>query len=372
MEYHTNQRPRSKSGFSFKSDKSDKSHGSDRVHRPKIKDLHESNAEKHRRQLSGTSKANPNAAMEEAQPIAAALEAPTMGSLRAIAHTDVDGSPIPEPDLSNPTRSRWERPLDTIRKFEAQIDGEYKRRTGGARTDVESVADFSGYTSRRSSYYGGNGNNRYSSSTANGYGGGGYYGGRNPTSPRPAEDAYMPTPVAGPGRNRFGQRLQQEMMPPRPPAHNQGLYPSHSYQQSRDTVNTGFSNSSGEAYGNHTDPSSENSSIERMPPVQKPDVGEQYGFNGFGGSPVADGYDNSNGYYDQQGYGGAPAVGETHFSKNQAPLPPVPQHDSVSGTPKMGDGPPQQPIAAAPARRPVANGDGDKRKSWFKRRFSKE
>lgn len=32
-----------------------------------------------------------------------------------------------DPDLSNPTRSRWERPLDTIRKFEQQIDGEYKR-----------------------------------------------------------------------------------------------------------------------------------------------------------------------------------------------------------------------------------------------------
>ncbi|KAK0650479.1 Uncharacterized protein DIS24_g6715 [Lasiodiplodia hormozganensis] len=376
MDYRPNQRPRSKSGFSFKSEKSDKSHGSDKIHRPKIKDLHESSVEKHKRQLSGTSKANPNAAMEEAQPIAAALEAPTLGSLRAMTHKDIDGSPIPEPDLSNPTRSRWERPLDTIRKFEAQIDGEYKRR-GGARTDVESNADFSGYTSRRSSYYGGNGNNRYSSSTATGGygGGGGYYAGRNPTSPRPAEDPYMPTPVAGPGRNRFGQRLQQEMMPPRPPTHNQGLYPTHSYQQSRDTVNTGFSNSSGEAWGNSTDPSSENSSIERMPPTQKPDPGEQYGFNGFGGSPVADGYDyNANGYYDQQSYGGAPAVGtEPYYSKNQGP--PVPPHDSVNGVSKMGDGPPQQPISgstAAPARRPVANGDGDKRKSWFKRRFSKD
>ena len=34
-----------------------------------------------------------------------------------------------EPDLSNPTRNRWERPLDTIRSFEAAIDGEYKRRS---------------------------------------------------------------------------------------------------------------------------------------------------------------------------------------------------------------------------------------------------
>lgn len=70
MDYRPNQRPRSKSGFSFKSEKSDKSHGSDKIHRPKIKDLHESSVEKHKRQLSGTSKANPNAAMEEAQPSA--------------------------------------------------------------------------------------------------------------------------------------------------------------------------------------------------------------------------------------------------------------------------------------------------------------
>lgn len=38
-----------------------------------------------------------------------------------------------DPDRSNPTRSRWERPLDTIRSFEAAIDGNYRKsyiRTG--------------------------------------------------------------------------------------------------------------------------------------------------------------------------------------------------------------------------------------------------
>jgi hypothetical protein len=34
-----------------------------------------------------------------------------------------------DPDKSNPTRSRWERPLDTIRSFEAAIDGAYKRKS---------------------------------------------------------------------------------------------------------------------------------------------------------------------------------------------------------------------------------------------------
>lgn len=33
-----------------------------------------------------------------------------------------------DPDASNPTRPRLERPLDTIRAFEAAIDGTYNRR----------------------------------------------------------------------------------------------------------------------------------------------------------------------------------------------------------------------------------------------------
>lgn len=33
------------------------------------------------------------------------------------------------PDLSNPTRSRFERPLDTIRGFEAAINGAYRRQS---------------------------------------------------------------------------------------------------------------------------------------------------------------------------------------------------------------------------------------------------
>lgn len=59
------QRPRSKSTFSFKSDKSEKS-----VKAPKLpkEKLTESAAEKHQNHLSTTTKANPNAAMEEAQP----------------------------------------------------------------------------------------------------------------------------------------------------------------------------------------------------------------------------------------------------------------------------------------------------------------
>lgn len=35
---------------------------------------------------------------------------------------------VADPDLSNPTRPRFERPLDTIRAFEAAIDGSYHSR----------------------------------------------------------------------------------------------------------------------------------------------------------------------------------------------------------------------------------------------------
>ena len=80
-----------------------------------------------------------------------------------------------DPDRSNPTRSRWERPLDTIRSFEAAIDGNYSRksymRTGQPSLSfnvdntlsiaimlthffIESVDSASQYN-RRSSYYGG-------------------------------------------------------------------------------------------------------------------------------------------------------------------------------------------------------------------------
>lgn len=122
-----------------------------------------------------------------------ATEQSSLASIRAIQHLDSQGNPIGwssdqnpceiwtdtsqvEPDRSNPTRSRWERPLDTIRAFEAAIDGNYSRksyaRTGqnttyitGARTHFVSGnnADWPFHTdsdaqssyNRRSSYYGG-------------------------------------------------------------------------------------------------------------------------------------------------------------------------------------------------------------------------
>ncbi|KAF3403536.1 hypothetical protein F1880_009642 [Penicillium rolfsii] len=75
------------------------------------------------------SKADPNAALYEAQPMAvnAELSSGNAFSLRSIQHKDREGKIITDPDLSNPTRSRLERPLDTIRGFEAAIESHRKQ-----------------------------------------------------------------------------------------------------------------------------------------------------------------------------------------------------------------------------------------------------
>ncbi|OQD68745.1 hypothetical protein PENDEC_c031G01736 [Penicillium decumbens] len=72
------------------------------------------------------SKADPNVALFEAQPMSTINQVSDreMFSLRSIQHRDRNGQIINDPDLSNPTRPRFERPLDTIRSFEAAIDAE--------------------------------------------------------------------------------------------------------------------------------------------------------------------------------------------------------------------------------------------------------
>lgn len=105
-------RPRSKSNFSFHSDKS-----RDTPSRAKH-ERKESASEKRKTHYDPTTKANPNAAMNEAQPsmpatllpastssgldsvlanpltVAAALEKPTLQSLRSFQHSDSAGNPI--------------------------------------------------------------------------------------------------------------------------------------------------------------------------------------------------------------------------------------------------------------------------------------
>jgi hypothetical protein len=352
-------RPRSKSTFSFKSDKS--AHSKEQPHH-----LRESPEEKRRSHLGERSKANPNAAMNEAQPIAAALEKPTLQSLRSFHHNDANGNPIEEPDLSNPTRSRWERPLDTIRSFEAAIDNEYKRRSNAMRGD-SGTEIMSGYASRRSSYYGGFGDqNRYSHAG----GGGGYYGSRQAAAARETwtDNGYGPP---GHSRTRYNRMSSDPGWNRRENGHS--IYPTQGYQQSRDTVNTGVSNgSNSDAAPYSTDPSSENSSIERaMPSMQpKPDLGEQYGFNGFGGGPqpILEEYGNgpsrSNGYYYQ------PLQDPSLPPPVPAKANPPANNPNVVKLSGQQGAPPTQGNRPNVLQRNSTDASG-KRKSWLKRRFSK-
>ncbi|KAI5820527.1 hypothetical protein BZA77DRAFT_300992 [Pyronema omphalodes] len=74
---------------------------------------------------------DPSRAIHELQPWQVNQEKPRQG-LSNFSHKDIWGRDIKEPDLTNPTRDRWERPLDTIRAFQASIDRGYKdERSGG-------------------------------------------------------------------------------------------------------------------------------------------------------------------------------------------------------------------------------------------------
>ncbi|KAF2164520.1 hypothetical protein M409DRAFT_25397 [Zasmidium cellare ATCC 36951] len=326
--------------FSFRSDKSGGS-------KPK-EDLHDSPREKQRRDSiwKATSKANPNAALSEAQPgVNAIFEDTTITPLRGIQHKDTTGNVITDPDLSNPTRPRMERPLDTIKAFERAIDNGYKRRSGYQRSEsYEQSTQYGG--SRRNSAYGGHEGSMSPNRFSNGNGGG-YYGGQR--------DSYGPGP-SGPPRRYPAQRMQSEPMMygggPRP-------YP-HGHQASQDTMNTGVTNGSDSTgpWANSTDPSSENSSVERGPSAQKPHG--EYPPNGYG----------HNGYQNGYGPGGF-----------QGPIP-----EEGGSYPMGGGAPPVQPPNAA--RRPIPLGnttsdtvpelpstkrpEPEKRKSWLKRRFSKK
>lgn len=178
-------------------------------------------------------------------------------------------------------------------------------------------------------YEAGPNHNRY----ANGNGGG-YYGGQRAESM-----------VGGPRRHPNNRMVSESMM-----YGQQRPYPQHAHQLSQDTG----SDSTG-PWANSTDPSSENSSIDRIAPPAKP-----YGENGYPPN----------------------AYGNNGYSPNgfQGPIP------EEGGYPMRGGAPPVQ----APERRPIPLGnsgdaplppgnlpstkrpEAEKRKSWLSRRFSKK
>lgn len=351
-------RPRAKSTLSFGSNKSRDTPSSPK-HERKI-----SESERRKTHYDPNTKANPNAAMEEMQPVAAALEKPTLASLRSFQHRDSAGNDIVDPDLSNPTRSRWERPLDTIRSFEAAIDGEYRRRAQSMRADQTDV--MSGYNSRRSSYYGGGGHdqNRFSQVS-------GYYGNRQPVRESSYDGHNMGGPVGGPQRVRYGNRMQSDPSwsnnANNSRQNGSNVYPVNGYQQSRDTINTNGSNGSHSDGPYSNEPSSDNSSIERGAGPVRPPQDMNYGYNGYNS-----GYNNGP---IREEYGQPPSNSYFPPQQNGVP-PPPPKHATPPAPIKLGggvNGPSANTGRPAVLSKNSSNSGGDdKRKSWFKRRFSKD
>lgn len=82
-------------------------------------------------------KANPNVALTEANAFEQWQAVGMAPNYVPFLSKDVYGQEIVEPDLSNPTRSRHERPLDTIRSFEAAAYGkEYTIGSGDSGSEL--------------------------------------------------------------------------------------------------------------------------------------------------------------------------------------------------------------------------------------------
>ncbi|OIW34563.1 hypothetical protein CONLIGDRAFT_675530 [Coniochaeta ligniaria NRRL 30616] len=393
-------RPRSR-GFSFRSDKSHKSHkssGSKDQHQ-KI-DLHETAAEKESHRLH--TKADPSVAINEAEPAAVQANAKTLlAPLRGIQHKDALGNPIADPDRSNPTRSRWERPLDTIRSFEAAIDGGYNRksylRSGGTMLpvppagmgnledgvranssflDSESVVNVN---PRRNSYYGTN-------SGPNGSGGrfphDSYYGGRPQSTLRLEEQpGHYPRPSGGPPRDSYfnegqqggynngyspgpnnpaRQRYPRTASEPQFNSYRQqadpNVYPIPNNHRSYETVaSASGSGTSGEQAGYQTDLTSDNSSAERVQAVQrqKREPTNDYGI-GFSQNPAIPATSFNVGVNGSNVNTNSPLA---NGGQSYGP-PPVPTKDAGKGT-LLRKGTNQSADKT------------DKRKSWFAKKFSK-
>lgn len=178
-----------------------------------------------------------------------------------------------------------------------------------------------------SGFDGGPSPNRYSNGN-----GGGYYGGQRP-------DNFAPGP-SGPPRRFPNQRMASD---PNLLSGQRPYPPQHAHQFSQDTVNTGMSNGSDSTgpWANSTDPSSENSSIDRVQTAPKP-YENGYGPNGYQG-PIPE-----DGAYPMKG--GAMPV-----------QPPSSQRRPIALGNSVG------PAELPSTKRP----EPEKRKSWLKRRFSK-
>jgi len=177
--------------------------------------------------------------------------------------------------------------------------------------------------------------------------------------------------AGGPSNGYYPNRARYPRTASEPHFNNgQGVYPVPGNQQSYETVTTASGSGSSDPAGYSTDPSSENSSVDRvtpLPPVKEP--GESYGFSGFGANPqIQPPGAHLQEQYIANGPNGAQRQG--NGNPNQGP-PPVPRKETpIARVPiklnassgNIGPG------GLNPGQRP---GAGEKRKSWFGKRFSR-
>jgi hypothetical protein len=175
---------------------------------------------------------------------------------------------------------------------------------------------------------------------------------------------------AGPSNGYYPNRARYPRTASEPHFNGgQGVYPVPGNQQSYETVTTASGSGNSDPAGYSTDPSSENSSVDRITPLPVKEPGESYGFNGFGANPqIAPPGSNLQDQYVANGSNGAQRQGNGYPS--QGP-PPVPRKEA--------------PIARVPIKLNASSGNvgpggqngqqrpgaGEKRKSWFGKRFSK-
>lgn len=142
------------------------------------------------------------------------------------------------------------------------------------------------------------------------------------------------------------------------------VYPQQGYQRSYDNVTAGSgSNSASDQWGNSTDPSSVNSSMDRLQQAQqtKP-APDTFGFNGFGPGPQNLQISPSN----NQSAPVPPPHGVPTGSGHRKPVPV--STDPYNGGPVGGT---QVTKATSKILRKNTDASDTKRKSWFKKRFSK-
>lgn len=165
---------------------------------------------------------------------------------------------------------------------------------------------------------------------------------------------------------------------------HQGIYSSHGQQPSYDTVGTASNQSHAtDQWGNSTDPSSENSSVDKFQPgIAKQDLGETYGFTGFGAGPQLQGpileeLGQDAPSYGQPGYGLSQMDNNNGYPYQGNDIPPaVPAHDVSKALPReVAPGAPIKLGASSNSNYnntpPPVSSKHEKRKSWLGRRFSR-